>query len=177
MSINGLGLGAQLQDMIAVLQMEKKEWAEMKDAESVTARGKYEDNKMDAAGLRSEAQALRGEAADVRATFQAIAAGVSTAAAIVAATVPPPAGPIIAAALAVIAAILLLIGTMIAKGLENQAAAKEEQAVQVELQAEREQEKADDAKDDAKESGEEIGALIDKYQELLEDIDQTGVKF
>lgn len=177
MSINGLGFSGQLQDMIAVLQMEKKEWAEMKNDESKVARGKYEDQKMDAAGLRTEAQALRGEAADVRATFQAIASGVSVAAAIVAATVPPPAGPIIAAALAVVAAILILIGTMIAKGLEDQAAAKEEQATQMELQAEREQEKADDAKDESKEAGDDLDAMIDKYQELLEDIDSTGARF
>jgi Na+-transporting methylmalonyl-CoA/oxaloacetate decarboxylase gamma subunit len=76
-----------------------------------------------AESLRSEAESLRGEAASTKSSDGAIEAGLAVAAAVVATI--PGVGPVIAAVLVAIAAVIILVGQLIAKALEDQAAAKE----------------------------------------------------
>jgi hypothetical protein len=71
----------------------------------------------------AEAEALRGEASSTSSSSGAVGAGLAVAAAAVA--VLPVVGPIIGAVLLLIAAVIVLIGQIIAKALEDQAAAKE----------------------------------------------------
>ena len=79
----------------------------------------------------AEAEALRGEAASTSSSSGAVGAGLAVAAAAVATL--PVVGPIIGAVLLLIAAVIILIGQIIAKALEDQAAAKEgDQAAQKE---------------------------------------------
>jgi len=72
------------------------------------------------------AESLRGEAASTKSSDSAIEAGLAVAAAV--AAVIPGVGPVIAAVLMAIAAVIILIGQLIAKALEDQAAAKEKEA-------------------------------------------------
>ena len=79
----------------------------------------------------AEAEALRGEAASTSSSSGAVGAGLAVAAAVVATL--PVVGPIIGAVLLLIAAVIVHIGQIIAKALEDQAAAKEkDQAAQKE---------------------------------------------
>ena len=99
-------------------------------ADELKQAGVYPDHppplSPDCAEALSDAEALRGEAASTSEPPAAIRAGIAVAAA-VAATVPGV-GPVIAAVLMVIAAVVILIGQLIAKQLEDQAAAKEKDA-------------------------------------------------
>lgn len=100
-------------------------------ADELKQAGVYPDHppplSPDCAEALSDAEALRGEAASTSSEPPAaIRAGIAVAAA-VAATVPGV-GPVIAAVLMVIAAVVILIGQLIAKQLEDQAAAKEKDA-------------------------------------------------
>lgn len=105
-----------------------------------------------------EAERLRGEAQDVaHGPSNAIAAALAVAAAAVATV--PVVGPIIAAILLAIAAVIILIGQILAKTLEDQAAAKERQAGRKEAEAEKKKETAKKEKETA-----------DKIRELQSDL-------
>jgi hypothetical protein len=104
--------------------------AELKKAGVETSRRSKPDS---ACG---EAERLRNEAGSTTSAAGAATAA-ATAAAQVAATTPVV-GPVIAAVLAAVAAVIVLLGQIMAKAKEDQAAAKEKQQQLAAMQAERE---------------------------------------
>lgn len=92
-------------------------------ADELKQAGVYPDHPPPVSPDCAEAEALRGEAASTKSSDGAVEAGLAVAAAVVATV--PGVGPVIAAVLLLIAAVIVLIGQIIAKALEDQAAAKE----------------------------------------------------
>lgn len=93
-------------------------------ADELKQAGVYPDHPPPLSPECAEAEALRGEAGSISSSpHGAVSAGTAVAAAVVATV--PGVGPVIAAVLLLIAAVIILIGQIIAKALEDQAAAKE----------------------------------------------------
>jgi Na+-transporting methylmalonyl-CoA/oxaloacetate decarboxylase gamma subunit len=92
-------------------------------ADELKQAGVYPDHPPPRSPDCAEAESLRGEAAAPKSSDGAIEAGLAAAAA--ATAMVPGVGPVIVAVLLAIAAVVILIGQIIAKALEDQAAAKE----------------------------------------------------
>src|SRR5688572_10946878 len=82
------GVGrSQLEEIMNLYQTEKAEYQKAKADQSAAARQRREGLKTESLSLTQEAQGLRGEAANIKATCNAIASGLAVAAACVA-TIP-----------------------------------------------------------------------------------------
>lgn len=149
---------------LAMLEIEQAENSKASSEEIRTRRNNQADYKIASLNGNQEAQGLRGEAENIKATCNAVAAGIGIAAACCAAI--PIVGPIIAAILAVVAAVIILIGQLVAKAKEDEAAAKEKQAGFQDILAEKEKTKADDTK----KADEDRRVYLDQLREKLAEL-------
>jgi hypothetical protein len=152
---------ATLRANVALLQLERSEDNKAVRDEVRAQRAKQADNKVEGLQLNQEAAGLRGEAENIKAGCNAAASAIGVAAACCAFI--PVVGPIIAAVLAAVAAIIVLIGQIMAKGLEDQAAAKEREAGQKDLMADKHKNDAEDVK----KIDEERTKYVDQFREKL----------
>jgi hypothetical protein len=159
---------------ISMLEFEQAENSKAKSDEVREARAKQQNYTTDKLDANQEASALRGEAENIKSTCNAIAAGIGVAAACCAAI--PIVGPIIAAILAAVAAVIVLIGQIMAKAKEDEAAAKEKDAGFKELLAEKEKQKAEDAKKVDDDRDVYVDQIREKYFELMKE-DAANAKF
>lgn len=153
---------------MAALQMEQTESSQAARDARLQHRQRQTQAKVDSLNQTQEAGGLRGEAQNIRAGTNAAASAIGVAAAACACF--PPIGTVIGAVLALVAAAIVLIGQLMAKAKEDEAAALEQQAGVKDLVADQHSDKAEEVmKDD-----EDRSRYVDQFREKLQELQREG---
>lgn len=149
---------------MAMLQMEQTEASQSARDGRMDARRKQHQAKIESLYQNQDAAALRGEAENIKAGCNAAASGIGVAAAACACF--PPVGTVIGAILAVVAAVVVLIGQIMAKAKEDEAAALEQQAGVKDMVSERHGDEAEEVRQEDQDRRQYVEQFREKLQEL-----------
>lgn len=153
---------------MAMLQLEQTEASQSARDSKLDARQKQREAKIQSLNQNQKAAGLRSEAENIKAGCNAAASGIGVAAAACACF--PPIGTIIGAVLAVVAAVVVLVGQIMAKAKEDEAAALEQQAGVKDMVSERH---ADQAEEVMKED-EDRRQYVEQFREKLQELQREG---